>query len=100
MPRRWLIRKCGLNRCYSRRLAPACPVAVSVHRSPSSRSCNGPGSAMDFTISPRIEDFRRRIAAFVERHLLPLESDPASYDAHENVRLDLVERFRSLARAE
>jgi acyl-CoA dehydrogenase len=55
---------------------------------------------MDFQISPRIEDFRARIAAFVERELIPLESDPASYDAHENIRLDLLERLREKARAE
>ena len=46
---------------------------------------------MDFTIPPRVEDFRSRIAAFVERELLPLESDPASYDPHENIRTDLLE---------
>jgi acyl-CoA dehydrogenase len=55
---------------------------------------------MDFQIFPRIEDFRARIAAFVERELIPLESDPASYDAHENIRLDLLERLREKARAE
>jgi acyl-CoA dehydrogenase len=55
---------------------------------------------MDFQIFPRIEDFRARIAAFVERELIPLESDPASYDAHENIRLDLLECLREKARAE
>lgn len=44
---------------------------------------------MDFTVSPRIEDFRNRIARFVDDRVLPLEADPASYDAHENIRLDL-----------
>ena len=55
---------------------------------------------MDFTLSPRIEDFRARIARFVERELLPLEEDPASFDAHENIRLDLLETLRAKARAE
>src|ERR687893_355180 len=55
---------------------------------------------MDFTISPRIEDFRTRIAAFVERELLPLEGDPAAYDAHENIRLDLLVQLRARAKAE
>ena len=55
---------------------------------------------MNFTISPRIEDFRRRIARFVEDELLPLEQDRANYDAHENIRLDLLEALRSKARAE
>jgi acyl-CoA dehydrogenase len=55
---------------------------------------------MDFTILPRVEDFRVRIAAFVERELLPLESDPASYDPHENIRTDLLEALRAKAKAE
>ncbi len=53
---------------------------------------------MDFTIPPRVEDFRRRIADFVESELLPLESDPASYDAHENIDTDLLDRMRAKAR--
>ncbi len=55
---------------------------------------------MDFTISPRVEDFRARIAAFVEAHVLPLESDPAAYDGHGNIALPELERLRGLARAE
>ncbi len=55
---------------------------------------------MDFTISPRIEDYRRRIARFVEDELLPLEEDRANYDAHENIRLDVLEDMRDKARAE
>lgn len=55
---------------------------------------------MDFTISPDIEEFRSRIAAFVEDRILPLEADPASYDAHENIRLDLADALRSQARTE
>lgn len=55
---------------------------------------------MDFTISPEVEDYRRRIADFVERRVLPLEADPASYDDHENIRLDLLDELRAEARAE
>ena len=55
---------------------------------------------MDFTISPRIEDFRRRIARFVQDELLPVEEDRANYDPHENIRLDLLEALRDKARAE
>lgn len=55
---------------------------------------------MDFSISPRIEDYRARIGAFVEKHILPLEADRQSYDAHENIRLDLLEEIRRKARAE
>ena len=53
---------------------------------------------MDFTISHEIEDYRARIAAFVEAHLLPLESDLASYDGHGNIALPLLERMRAKAR--
>ncbi|OYX15462.1 MAG: acyl-CoA dehydrogenase [Rhizobiales bacterium 32-66-8] len=55
---------------------------------------------MDFTISPALEDLRSRITAFVDRELIPLESDPASYDAHENISADLLARLRAKARAE
>ncbi|HEY8565013.1 MAG TPA: acyl-CoA dehydrogenase family protein [Beijerinckiaceae bacterium] len=55
---------------------------------------------MDFHIAPEIEDFRARIAAFVERELIPLEADRAAYDAHENIRLDLLASLRAKARAE
>ncbi|MEH3117304.1 MAG: acyl-CoA dehydrogenase family protein [Methylorubrum populi] len=53
---------------------------------------------MDFTISPRIEDFRARIAAFVDSEIVPLESDPAAYDAHGNIAAEPLERLRGLAR--
>lgn len=55
---------------------------------------------MDYMISPQIENYRNRIAAFVETHLLPLESNPANFDAHENIRLDLVDALRAKARAD
>ncbi len=55
---------------------------------------------MDFRISPRIEDYRSRIAAFVEAELIPLEGDPAAYDGHGNIALPLLEEMRAKARAE
>lgn len=55
---------------------------------------------MDFTISPRIENFRARIARFVEDEIMPLEADRANYDPHENIRLDVLEALRDRARAE
>ncbi|MDE0347682.1 MAG: acyl-CoA dehydrogenase family protein, partial [Boseongicola sp.] len=55
---------------------------------------------MDFTIAARIEDFRVRIARFVEDEIMPLEDDRANYDAHENIRLDVLERLRKKAQAE
>ena len=55
---------------------------------------------MDFTVSPQVAELRSRIAAFVEEHLIPLEGDPASYDAHENISLGLLARLRAKARQE
>jgi acyl-CoA dehydrogenase len=55
---------------------------------------------MDFAISPRIEDYRSRIALFVERELIPLESDRSSYDEHENLHPSLLARLRAKAKAE
>lgn len=55
---------------------------------------------MDFHISLKVEDYRTRISEFVERELIPLEADPASYDPHENIRSDLLQRMRAKAKAE
>lgn len=55
---------------------------------------------MDFRIPADVEDYRRRIDAFVDRHILPLEADPASYDAYGNIALDVLEPLRAKARAE
>ncbi len=55
---------------------------------------------MDFRIPAEVEDYRRRIDVFVDRHILPLEADPASYDAYGNIALDVLEPLRAKARAE
>ena len=55
---------------------------------------------MDFTVSPRIAELRDRIAAFVARQVLPLEEDPAAWDAHENIALPVLDELRAKARAE
>lgn len=54
---------------------------------------------MDFSLSPEIEALRLRVRAFVADEVLPLEADPANHDAHENIRLDLLETLRGKARA-
>ena len=53
---------------------------------------------MDFSLPPHIEYYRKRYRAFVAEHLLPLELDPGSYDDHENIRLDLLEKMRARAK--
>ena len=54
---------------------------------------------MDFRLSPEVAALRDRIAAFVAGEILPLEADPASYDAHENIKLDLLEDLRGKVKA-
>lgn len=53
---------------------------------------------MDFSLPAPIEDYRARIAAFVRDRLIPLEADAGNYDAHENIRPDLLETLRTEAR--
>ena len=43
---------------------------------------------------------RRRIRAFVEARILPLERDPEAYDDHENIREERLQALRAEARAE
>jgi acyl-CoA dehydrogenase len=54
---------------------------------------------MDLTISPRIEEYRARIARFVEDEILPLERDPKIWDGHGNIRLERLAPLRERARA-
>ncbi len=53
---------------------------------------------MDFTLEAEIEETRRRIRAFVAKHLLPLEGDPAARDAHDNIAEDVLSGLRAKAR--
>jgi acyl-CoA dehydrogenase len=54
---------------------------------------------MDFSLSPETEALRAKIRDFVEREIMPLESDPAAYDAHENIALDRLGPLREKAKA-
>ena len=53
---------------------------------------------MDFTLSPEIEAIRLRVRAFVEEHVLPLESDPANFVDHENIPAARLEPVREKAK--
>jgi acyl-CoA dehydrogenase len=53
---------------------------------------------MDFTLTPRAVALRDQLRDFVNARLLPLEADRASYDAHENIRDDLLQALRAEAR--
>ncbi len=54
---------------------------------------------MDFTLSPRIEEYRARIAAFVESEILPVEADRSTWDEHENIGHEALARLRAKAKA-
>ncbi len=54
---------------------------------------------MDFTLSPAVEDIRCKVRRFVDERLIPLEADRANYDAHENIRHDLLDGLRRDTRA-
>ena len=53
---------------------------------------------MDFSLPPDLDAFRLRVRAFVRDHAIPLEADPANFDAHENIRLDRLETLRAHAK--
>jgi acyl-CoA dehydrogenase len=55
---------------------------------------------MDFVLPPEIEDYRTRIRRFVDERLIPLESDRANYDEHENIAPAVLARLRTDAKAE
>ena len=55
---------------------------------------------MDFSLSPEIEDYRLRVRAFVQTHVLPLEQNKAAFDAHENIKESVVAEVRALAKAQ
>jgi acyl-CoA dehydrogenase len=54
---------------------------------------------MDLRLDPEDEAFRRRVAGLVQERIVPLESDRASYDAHENIAPDLLLRLRREVKA-
>jgi acyl-CoA dehydrogenase len=53
---------------------------------------------VDFFLSPDLEAKRRIVRAFVEDRLIPLEADPANYDEHENIRVDVLAKLRAETR--
>ena len=55
-------------------------------------------SIMDFHLTDAFESMRRKVADLVDTDILPLESDPASYDAHENIHPEVLARVRARVR--
>jgi acyl-CoA dehydrogenase len=54
---------------------------------------------MDFTLPPEAEAYRARVAAFVAAEILPLEADPAAWDAHQNIAEPVLAGLREKVRA-
>ena len=54
---------------------------------------------MDFSLSPEIEALRAKTREFIAAEVLPLEDDPANYEAHQNIREDVLECVRGKAKA-
>jgi len=55
---------------------------------------------MDFTLTPEIEDYRRRVRAFVAADAIPLEGQATAYDAHGNINEAHLIPLRKKARRE
>lgn len=54
---------------------------------------------IDFSLSPEIDEIRRKTRDFVDEHVMPLELDRANYDDHENIRGDVLDKAREKAKA-
>ena len=54
---------------------------------------------MDFSLSKEVEEVRLHIRKFVEKEIIPLESDPLSYDDHENIDEALLKKLREKSKA-
>ena len=55
---------------------------------------------MDFSLAPETEALRRKVRDFVAGEVMPLEADPANYDDHENIRLDVLRSLQAKAKSE
>ena len=54
---------------------------------------------MDFSISAELEANIKRVEAFVADEIIPLESDPAHYDAYGNIDMALLQSLRAKVKA-
>lgn len=54
---------------------------------------------MDFTLDPRSDAKRLAVREFVQDRLIPLESDRANYDEHENIHPALLKTLRAEVKA-
>lgn len=54
---------------------------------------------MDFALPPEIDALRLRTREFIAAEVMPLEAHRANYDAHENIREDVLDGLRAKAKA-
>jgi acyl-CoA dehydrogenase len=54
---------------------------------------------MEFALPEAVEAVRRKVRQFIADEVLPLEREHANYDEYENIKLDVLDRVRSKAKA-
>ena len=54
---------------------------------------------MEFSISPRAQEYVRKIDDFLDEHVIPLENDRANFGAGENIREELLQQLHAKALA-
>jgi len=54
---------------------------------------------MDFSLPAEIEDLRLRVRELVTRRIIPVESERASFDAHENIAAPVLNQIRAEVKA-
>lgn len=54
---------------------------------------------MDFSLSGDVELLRQKTREFIEREVMPLESDRNNYDEYDNIRIDVLDGVRAKAKA-
>ncbi len=54
---------------------------------------------MDFSITAELAADTKRVGAFVADEIIPLESDPAHYDAYGNIEMALLQSLRAKVKA-
>ena len=55
---------------------------------------------MDFYLPDNIDKLRIKTRNFVDKHIIPLECVPSSYDNHENINESLLNEIRDKVKLE
>ena len=53
---------------------------------------------MDFSLSDKHDALCLQVREFIDNEVLPLEASKDNYDAHENIKLDLLDTVRAKAK--